>query len=306
MWIPSPPIASLAAGLLSGFQNPFDISHTTVTKLNYTQLDTYTPYIEFARAAYCNSSKIAGWNCGDACSALPGFMPTLTGGDGDDMQFFYVGYWPTESAVVVAHQGTDPHEMLAVLTDLEFHFMALDPVLFPDIPSGIKVHSGFAIEHMKTANQTLTEVERLMDEYSSTQVILIGHSLGGGIAELDTLFMTLNLPEGTTIRGVTFGTPRVGNSAWATFFDSQVSNFTRVNNKRDPVPVVPGRLLGFQHVATEIHIQPDGKTVICPGPDDGVDPQCSDKMVPDVINGDVDDHSGPYNGILIGTQHCTP
>ena len=77
--------------------------------------------------------------------------------------------------------------------------------------------------------------------------------------------MMLNLPEGTTIRGVTFGTPRVGNKAWATFFDSQVSNFTRVNNKRDPVPVVPGRLLGFRHVATEIHIQPDGKAVICPG-----------------------------------------
>jgi hypothetical protein len=51
--------------------------------------------------------------------------------------------------------------------------MALDPVLFPDIPSGIKVHSGFAIEHKKTASQILTEVERLMDEYSSTHVILV-------------------------------------------------------------------------------------------------------------------------------------
>jgi hypothetical protein len=107
------------------------------------------------------------------------------------MILVYIGYWPTESAVVVAHQGTDPHEMhvslfktlanptyrvllrLAVLTDLRFHFMALDPVLFPDIPSGIKVHSGFAIEHKKTANQILTEVERLMDEYSSTHVILV-------------------------------------------------------------------------------------------------------------------------------------
>ena len=93
---------------------------------------------------------------------------------------------------MVAHQGTDPHELhvpltlktlatptyrvfhrLAVLTDLQFHFMALDPVLFPGIPSGIRVHSGFAIEHKKTANQILTEVERLMDEYSSTHVILV-------------------------------------------------------------------------------------------------------------------------------------
>lgn len=152
----------------------------------------------------------------DACVALPGFIPTLTGGDGDDTQFCehrfasislflaslieherqtildFVGYWPNESAVVVAHQGTDPNEMyvplalkalvtppyrmlrrLAVLTDIQFHFMALDPDLFPDIPNDIEVHSGFATEHMKTASQTLTEVERLMNEYSSTHVILV-------------------------------------------------------------------------------------------------------------------------------------
>lgn len=80
--------------------------------------------------------------------------------------------------------------------------------------------------------------------------------------------MTLNLPKGTTVRGVTFGTPRVGNAAWSKFFDSKVPDFTRVNNKRDPVPVIPGRgfgPFGFRHVGTEVHIQPDGLAVICPG-----------------------------------------
>ncbi|KAF8476631.1 hypothetical protein DFH94DRAFT_757191 [Russula ochroleuca] len=55
--------------------------------------------------------------------------------------------------------------------------------------------------------------------------------------------MRLDLP---TIRGVTFGTRQVGSAARATFFDSQITQFTRVNNKRDPVPTVPGRLLGFR------------------------------------------------------------
>ena len=64
MWFPFTPVASLAAGLLSGFQNTFNISHTTVTKLNYTHLDTYTPYIEFARVAYCDPKKVTGWKCG--------------------------------------------------------------------------------------------------------------------------------------------------------------------------------------------------------------------------------------------------
>jgi hypothetical protein len=77
--------------------------------------------------------------------------------------------------------------------------------------------------------------------------------------------MKLNLPMGTTVRGVTFGTPRVGNTAWATFFDSQIANFTRMNNKHDPVPIVPGRLLGFRHPRGEIHIELDGRAVSCPG-----------------------------------------
>src|SRR5258708_3471939 len=152
--------------------------------------------------------------------------------------------------------------------------MRPDPVLFPNTPIGVKVHSGFATEHRKTAPKILREVKRLMAEDSSTHVVLvglhlngrvpnslitcqIGHSLGGALAQLDTLFLKLNLPAGTTVRGVTFGTPRVGNAAWATFFDSQIADFTRMNNNRDMIPIVPGRLLGFRHPSGEIHIEKD-------------------------------------------------
>jgi len=137
--------------------------------------------------------------------------------------------------------------------------------------------------------------------------------------------MVLNLPKGTTVRGVTFGTPRVGNEAWATLFDSQVTEFTRMNNKRDPVPTVPDRLLGFRHPHGETHIERDGSVVACPGgavfslflfllscshrfrtgADDGTDPQCSDKMVPNLVEGNIIDHLGPYHGIFIGTVFCT-
>ncbi|KAH9060447.1 alpha/beta-hydrolase [Lactarius vividus] len=275
-------------------------------QLSRNQFDEFVPFIEFARAAYCPLTKIEGWHCGGACQALPGFEPTLVGGDGDGTQFFFVGFWPAQSAVVVAHQGTDPLELLSVLTDMELEFMKPDPDLFPNIPSDIEVHSGFAIEHKKTASQILAEVKRLMVEHSSTNVILVGHSLGGALAELDTLFMKVNLPAGTTVRGVTFGTPRVGNPAWATYFDSQIANFTRMNNKRDMVPTVPGRRLGFQHPREEIHIQEDGSVFICPGDDDGTDFQCSDLMVPNIAVGSVPDHLGPYHGIFIGTIFCTP
>ncbi|KAH9985066.1 alpha/beta-hydrolase [Russula compacta] len=306
MWSPFHPLFSFATAILGNFQHPLNISHGDAKPLSEKQFAEFVPHIEFARAAYCNPKKIVGWQCGDACDAVPDFVPTLIGGDGDGTQFFYVGFWPAKSAVVVAHQGTDPLKLLSDLTDIDLVYMEPDPVLFPNLPSGVQVHSGFALEQKKTAPQILAEVKRLLVEYSSTQVILIGHSLGGALAELDSLFMKLNLPKGTIVRGVTFGTPRVGNEAWAAFFDSRVTEFIRMNNRHDPVPIVPGCLLGFRHPRTEIHIQMNGHAVLCPGNDDGVDAQCSDKMVPNLEEGSIIDHLGPYHGTFIGTTFCTP
>jgi hypothetical protein len=62
---------------------------------------------------------------------------------------------------------------LSVLTDIDFEFMNPDPYLFPNISSNIQVHSGFALEHQKTAGQILAEVKRLMAKHGSTSVILV-------------------------------------------------------------------------------------------------------------------------------------
>jgi len=44
------------------------------------------------------------------------------------------------------------------------------------------------------------------------------------LAELDALFLNLNLPFGTSIKAVTYGTPRVGNTAFAQLIDAKVRN----------------------------------------------------------------------------------
>ena len=52
-------------------------------------------------------------------------------------------------------------------------------------------------------------------------------------------------------------------------------------------------------------------TLLPAGPDDGVDPRCSDLTVPDSLKGNILYHLGPYHGglshgIFIGTIFCTP
>jgi hypothetical protein len=58
-----------------------------ISVLSADQVNAFTPYTQFARAAYCNPSKTANWNCGEACQAIGAFVPYVTGGDGDATQF---------------------------------------------------------------------------------------------------------------------------------------------------------------------------------------------------------------------------
>ncbi|CCM03519.1 uncharacterized protein FIBRA_05653 [Fibroporia radiculosa] len=284
------------------------LNPASVLTLTAPIISDFAPYTEFARAAYCASDIITGWQCGEACDAIPGFEPTLTGGDGDDIQLYFVGYWPSENAVVVAHQGTDPTELLSDLTDVDIITENLNSTLFPGVSSDVWVHSGFANEQAKTADIILQETQYLIQTQGADTVILVGHSLGAAIAELDAMFMTLNLPSNIAIKARTYGTPRVGNPAWADLFDEMVPNFTRMNNEKDPIPIVPGRFLGFEHPETEVHIvsEADNNVVACPGNDDATDAQCTIMTVPNVLDGDILDHLGPYpGGIYIGTIYCT-
>ena len=59
------------------------------------------------------------------------------------------------------------------VTDLGINFMIPDSALFPNVPNGVQIHSGFAIEHKKTALKILAEVKRLMAKYSVTNIILV-------------------------------------------------------------------------------------------------------------------------------------
>jgi hypothetical protein len=109
---------------------------------------------------------------------------------------------------------------------------------------------------------------------------------------------------------VTYGMPRVGNPAFADYISSisRVS-LTHINNDSDLIPIVPGRFLGFEHPVGEVHITSDDSTqgtwYGCSGEDDATDSQCEISSVPNIFEGNILDHLGPYNGIYIGTIFCT-
>jgi predicted lipase len=139
----------------------------------------------------------------------------------------------------------------------------------------------------------------LTQSYPDAIVTTVGFSLGGAISLLDGVLLRMLLPPTTEVRVVAYGLPRVGNSIFAGFVDSILPGTVKhINNKKDPLPIVPAISLGYNQVIGEIHIQDSGAWISCPGEDNG-DRRCSVGTVTSINDATFSDHPGPYNGVMI-------
>ncbi|KIJ21171.1 hypothetical protein PAXINDRAFT_165906 [Paxillus involutus ATCC 200175] len=291
-------LAAVLLGAAAVRGTPSLVTRQSITALTTAQIGSYTPYTYYASTGYCTPAQTLAWNCGANCAANPTFEPVASGGNGDSVQYWYVGYDPSLHTVIVSHQGTNPSEILPLVTDVDFFLTNLDSTLFPGISSSIEVHSGFKDEQAKTATLVLSAVKTAMSKYNTTSVTMVGHSLGAAITLLDSVYLPLHLPTGTTFKTIGYGLPRVGNQAFANYVDANL-HLTHINNLKDPVPICPGMLLGFVHPAGEVHIESSGEWAACPG-QDNPSTQCIVGDVPDILESDESNHDGPYNGVKMG------
>ncbi|EDR15374.1 uncharacterized protein LACBIDRAFT_301626 [Laccaria bicolor S238N-H82] len=308
--------ALLCAFVVDAAPPPELVKRQAITTLTASQISAFNPFTFFASTAYCNPSNTLAWDCA-ICNANADFVPVESGGDRFDVQFWYVGFSPSQKTVIVAHQGTDATKcMLCVIlgnrislmsfffsysetdaTDADVVLEPLDSTLFPGISSSIEVHSGFAFEQAKTATTILAAVRKAISAHRATKVTVVGHSLGAAIALLDSVYLPLHI-SGVTFRAVVHGMPRVGNQAFANYVDAHLS-LTHINNKKDPVPIVPGRFLGYHHPSGEVHITESGSWVSCPG-QDNPSTECIVGDVPNLLLANPSDHYGPYDGVIMG------
>ena len=119
----------------------------------------------------------------------------------------------------------------------------------------------------RTASAILSAVQKTLSAHgSASSVTVVGHSLGAALALLDGLYLSINLPN-AEVRVIGYGMPRVGNQAFANWVDSSrlSGQVTHINNKEDPVPILPGRFLGYHHASGEVHITDSDAWENCPG-----------------------------------------
>jgi len=114
------------------------------------------------------------------------------------------------------------------------------------LPVG-SAHWGFA-NRFESIRPSLEEKVSLYKD-ATDRVTVIGHSLGGAIAELCALYY-----KGLSPRVITFGSPRVfSNNAAAYYEEFLGKNTLRVTNHHaDSIPAVAPGVLGYKHVGQNI------------------------------------------------------
>ncbi|KIJ21087.1 hypothetical protein PAXINDRAFT_165880 [Paxillus involutus ATCC 200175] len=289
-----------AVVLVAAVVDPSALANQNITVLTAPEIESYTPYTNYASTTYCTPAETFAWNCGRPCDANPSFRPVASGGDGADVQFWYVGYDAALDTVIAAHQGTDAAKIIPLLTDYDTFLVELDPDLYPINDTSIRVHKGFRDAQAETAKDILSAVGQAMSKYDTKSVTLVGHSLGAAIALLDSVYLPPWLPSGTRFKTVTYGLPRVGDHEFADYVDANV-NLIHIGNKRDPIPTLPPKVLHFAQPSGEVRIQDSGDWLACPG-QDNPSKECIVGDVPSTLDSDTTNHPGPYNGIMMGCR----
>ena len=118
-----------------------------------------------------------------------------------------------------------------------------------DLCPGCKVHNGFADSWDEIAQTVMAVVPGLRSAHPSYKVVTTGYSLGAALATLSAAYLRQSME--TPVDTYLYGSPRVGNEAFVAAFNSLPGQTFRVTHWDDPVPRLPGHMMGYYHVDTE-------------------------------------------------------
>ena len=184
----------------------------------------------------------------------------------------------TDSFAIVAFRGTRVEQFPDFLTLLQ-QTLPDNPVLAGVPPGAVAfsdwrdlvtdgqfalgpdgVHTGFRL----ALDQIWDRLEPYLDTLAGRPLWLTGHSLGAALATL----AAARYAPGHRVQGLyTFGSPRVGNAAFAATVPGPYYRFVNNNDVVARLPP-PGLFAGYRHAGTLAYLRTDGRIEEGPAPQD--------------------------------------
>lgn len=263
-------------------------------------------YVRWTGASYCPAPELEAWTC-KVC--VPPTVPlthvtylvntssTITG---------VVGLSPSTNEVVVAFRGTT-----GTIEWLEDFDITKVPASLSVNTSGAfscpgcMVSKGFSVDTYLTIRAQLLAAARatLAAAAPGARLVVTGHSLGGALAEVATFDL---LASGLPVAAhVSFGTPRVGNAAWAAAWAAAAERAMpdahhRVVHFQDLVPRLPPLIgLAFVHPPREVWYTESSASYRVCNATNGEDASCCDSDLPLGLA----DHN-TYLNVSLGSGQC--
>ncbi|KAJ9070553.1 hypothetical protein DSO57_1006893 [Entomophthora muscae] len=198
--------------------------------------------VRFSAAAYCPDLTLKQWIC-THCRALSGtelvavVSHPSTDGKG------YVALDRTLKSIVVAFRGS--YNIRNWITNINIKLKELD---VGDGTRGLKAHTGFSNHAAAMSRKMIPIIRPLLAKYKKYTLAVTGHSLGAAVATLASIDFKkeFDLPW-SAISLITYGEPRIGNPAFASWYNAHNPAHLRIVNNRDMVPHLPTNSMGYLH-----------------------------------------------------------
>uniref|UniRef100_A0A0D9Z7B2 Fungal lipase-type domain-containing protein n=1 Tax=Oryza glumipatula TaxID=40148 RepID=A0A0D9Z7B2_9ORYZ len=254
--------------------------------------------VEYASAVYMTDlTELYTWTCSKCNDLIQGFEMRCLIVDVQNCLQAFVGVDHNLNAIIVSIRGTQENSgfcgsydiplysclnfLLSVQNWIKDMLWKQSDLNYPDMPDA-KVHTGFYSSYNNTLLRPAiaNAVHKARKLYGDISIIVTGHSMGGALASFCALDLAIT-HGGNNVYLMTFGQPRVGNAAFASYFAKYVPNTIRVTHEHDIVPHLPPYFFIFpdqtyHHFPREVwEHEVDGSTVyqVCDG--SGEDPDCS-------------------------------
>lgn len=193
--------------------------------------------VKYNAAVYeSDLTELFTWTCSRCNGVTKGFEIIELIVDVQHCLQAYVGVAEDPNAIIVAFRGTQEHSIQNWVEDL--YWKQLD-LKYPDMPEAM-VHHGFYSGYHNTTLRAgvINGIKRAKELFGDLEIFVIGHSMGGAMASICALDLTVH-HNMQNVSVVTYGQPRIGNAAFASYYSQLVPNTIRVTHEHDMVPHLP-------------------------------------------------------------------